>query len=94
MTIDLFDPTAVPEKAPIDFVPRPVSIKGLKVGLVDNSKFNSKTILLKIADRLKTSYGVEMAHLVTKTSPGHPVSEAAVSDFKSKTYFVVAGIGD
>jgi len=94
MTIDLFDPTTSPEKTPIDYVPRPQDLEGLKVGLVDNSKFNSKTLLLKIADRLKARYGVEMAHLVTKASPGHSVSDAAVAEFKGKADFVVAGIGD
>ena len=94
MAIDLFDPTTSPEKASIDYVPRPQSLEGLKVGLVDNSKFNSKTLLLKIADRLKARYGVEMAHLVTKASSGHPVSDAAVAEFKGKADFVVAGIGD
>lgn len=94
MTIDLFDPTTTPGKTPIDYVPRPRDLEGLKVGLVDNSKFNSKTLLLKIADRLKARYGVEMAHLVTKASPGHPVSDAAVAEFKGKADFVVAGIGD
>ena len=94
MTIDLFDPTASPEKTPIDYVSRPESIEGLKVGLVDNAKFNSKTLLLKIADRLKSKYNVDRVQLVTKSSPGHPVSDSAIEDFKTKADFVLAGIGD
>jgi hypothetical protein len=94
MAIDLFDPTTAPGKSPIDYVSRPRSLEGLKVGLVDNSKFNSKTLLLKIADGLKARYGVEMVHLVTKASAGHPVSDAAVAAFKNKADFVIAGIGD
>ena len=94
MTIDLFDPTTTPEVTPVEFVSRPRRLEGLKVGLVDNSKFNSKTLLLKIAERLKSAFGVEMTHLVTKTSPGHSVSESAVKDFKSRVDFVIAGIGD
>ena len=49
MTIDLFDPTTTADKSPIEYVPRPQHLKGLKVGLVDNSKYNSKTLLLKIS---------------------------------------------
>jgi hypothetical protein len=94
MAIDLFDPTTSTEKTPIDYVPRPRDLKGLRVGLVDNSKFNSKILLLKIADRLQVRYGVEMTHLVTKASAGHAVSEAAVKAFKGNSDFVVAGIGD
>ena len=94
MTIDLFDPTTSVDKTPIEFVPRPQRLNELKVGLVDNSKYNSKMLLLKIADRLKAGYGTETAHLVTKASAGHAVSDAAVDDFKSKVDFVIAGIGD
>ncbi len=94
MTIDLFDPTTLPDKTPIDYVERPNRLEGLKVGLVENTKYNSKTLLLKIADRLNKRYGIEMAQLVTKASSGHPVSDSAIRDFKSKVDFVVAGIGD
>jgi len=48
----------------------------------------------QIAARLKSRYSVEMAHLVTKASSGHPVSDSAVQDLKKKVDFVVAGIGD
>ena len=94
MTIDLFDPTTTPDRTPIEYVPRPESLEGLKIGLVDNSKFNSKKLLLKIAERLSDKYHVEMTHLITKASPGHAVSDNAVSDFKNKADFVLAGIGD
>ncbi len=94
MTIDLFDPTTTADKSPFEYVPRPQSLKGLKVGLVDNSKYNSKTLLLKIADRLKAGYETETTHLVTKASAGHAVSDAATTDFKNKADIVIAGIGD
>jgi len=94
MAIDIFDPTTAPGKTPIRYVPRPEALKGLKVGLVDNSKHNSKVLLLKIADRLRARYGVEVGHLVTKASAGHAVSEAAVALFKEKVDIAVAGIGD
>ena len=94
MAIDFFDPTTTADKTPIEYVPRPQSLNGLKVGLVDNSKYNSKTLLLKIADRLKTKYDTKTAHLVTKASAGHAVSDAALADFKTKVDIVIAGIGD
>ncbi len=94
MTIDIFDPTSSPEKTSIEFVPRPKNLEKLRVGLVDNSKYNSKALLLRIADRLKSRYGVEIGHTVTKTSPGHPVSETAIAAFKEEVDFAMAGIGD
>lgn len=94
MSIDLFDPTTSPEKTPIRFVPRPDRLDGLKVGLVDNSKFNSRALLIRIADRLKARFRVELAHTVTKTSPGHPVSDHAIEAFRNRVDFALAGIGD
>jgi hypothetical protein len=94
MTIDIFDPTSSPEKASIVFVPRPKNLEKLRVGLVDNSKYNSKALLVRIADRLNSRYGVEIGHTVTKASPGHPVSDTAIAGFKGKVDFVIAGIGD
>ncbi len=94
MTIDLFDPTTTSEKTPIDYAPRPQNLKGLNIGLVENTKFNSKTLLLKIAERLKCKYNGEITHLVSKASPGHPVSDIALQNFKKKADFVLAGIGD
>ena len=94
MTMDLFDPTTTFDKSPIEYVQRPQILKGLKVGLVDNSKYNSKTLLLKIAERLKAGFETETTHLVTKASAGHAVSDAAVTDFKNKVDIAIAGIGD
>lgn len=94
MSIDLLDPTTQPGKTPIDYVKRPDRMDGLKIGLVDNTKFNSKILLLKIADRLKKKYNTETAHMVTKASSGHPVSDSAIRDFRNRVDVVIAGIGD
>ena len=94
MTMDVFDPTNTPREEPIRFAARPQELSGLKVGLVDNTKFNSRVILEKIAARLKERHGVDLVHIDTKQSPSHGVSEDAVKAFKTKADFVIAGIGD
>ena len=45
----VFDPTTTPKEQAITFVPRPVSLRNLRIGLVENTKFNSDKLLLKIA---------------------------------------------
>jgi len=94
MVLDIFDPTIPAPKTTFNYAARPKTLKGLKVGLVDNSKHNSKALLLRIADRLKDRYGMEVGHLVTKLSPGHSVSEADVETFKKMVDVGIAGIGD
>ena len=94
MAMEIFDPSTSPEKETIEYAPRPRDLKGLRVGLVENTKFNSDKLLLKIADRLKAQYGMEMVMLNSKRSPSVGVDETAVKEFKVKADFVVAGIGD
>jgi len=94
MAIDLFDPTTTPQPSPITYAPRPKSMAGLKIGLVDNSKFNSKTLLQMVSRRLGDRFKTETVHQVTKISPGHPVSDSAIREFKESADVVIAGIGD
>ena len=94
MTMEMFDPSTAPERESIDYVPRPQSLEGLRVGLVENTKFNSDKILLKVAERLKARHGMEMVLLNSKRSASDSVDEDAIREFKTKADFVVAGIGD
>jgi len=94
MAMDLFDPTIAPQGEPLRYAPRPSALKGLRVGLVENTKFNSELLLRKVAERLREQYGMTLTHLAHKQSPAHGVSEAAVREFKTKADFVIAGVGD
>ena len=92
--MDLMDPTAGPEFAEIKLAPRPKSLQGLRVGLIENTKFNSKTLLLKVAQRLEQRYGMTVTLLNRKRSPSHEVDTGAVEEFRAKADFVISGIGD
>lgn len=96
MNRTVFDPTVPPVQASGAFcyVPRPTSLKGLRVGLVENTKFNSEVILRKVAERLAARYQVTMTHLNRKKSPGHSVAPDAIAYFQQKADFVLAGVGD
>jgi hypothetical protein len=95
MATTLFDPTGSAAKAePIRFAPRPRDLKGLKVGLVENTKFNSEKLLRLVGERLKQRYGIAVTHLAHKQSAGHAVAETDIREFKVKADFVVAGVGD
>ena len=42
---EILDPTVEPRRQPLTYVPRPDSLKGKRVGLVENTKFNSDRLL-------------------------------------------------
>ncbi len=96
MTRTVFDPTVPPAPAPGAFcyAPRPTSLMGLRVGLVENTKFNSEVILRKIAERLAARYQVTLTQLNRKKSPGHSVTPDVLASFQRQADFVLAGVGD
>jgi hypothetical protein len=92
--MELFDPTVSAERSAIRYAPRPRALQGLKVGLVENTKFNSEALLRRVARRLEAQHGMSLAHLAHKKSAGTAVSEAAIAELKAKADFVIAGVGD
>jgi hypothetical protein len=90
----LFDPTAPPVPRAITLAPRPRELRGLRVGLVENTKFNSAALLVKLGERLARDCGMAVAPVVRKRSPSHGVSEEAVEALGRTCDFVVSGIGD
>ncbi len=55
--MEILDPTVEPRQQPLTYVPRPDSLKGKRIGLVENTKFNSDRLLEKIGGVLKAEYG-------------------------------------
>lgn len=94
MTVRIYDPTTEPKGRKIDFAPRPKSLAGLRVGLVDNSKHNSDQLLMRIAGLLEREHGVSAHVMRRKKSAGVPPSAEIVAEFKGNCDIVVAGVGD
>lgn len=92
--IRVFDPTTTPKEQALRYAPRPNSLHGKKVGLVENTKFNSDKLLLKIGKILQDEYGVQGVMLRRKHSSGVPAHEEIIRDIMAECDAVVAGVGD
>ena len=90
----IFDPTTPPKEQAIAFVPRPSSLRNLRIGLIENTKFNSDKLLLKIAAVLEKEYGAKSHILRSKRTAGVPVEEAVIQEMADHCDVVIAGIGD
>jgi hypothetical protein len=90
----LFDPTSKPVERAVVLAPRPASPRGLRIGLVDNTKFNSDTLLRKLADRLATRHHMTVSVTNRKRSPSHEVDEAGIAALRAQADLVISGIGD
>ena len=90
----IFDPTNPAEEKKTDFVPRPKSLSDLHIGLVDNTKFNSDKLLIKIAAILEKEYGAKDHIIGRKLNAGVPVHDEIINEFVSNCEVVIAGLGD
>jgi hypothetical protein len=90
----IFDPTSRPVEREVEVAPRPPRLTGLRLGLVDNTKFNSDTLLRKLGDRLARRHGLTVTITSRKRSPSHEIDEAAIRALRSQADLVVSGIGD
>ena len=90
----VFDPTLPLETQEFAYAPRPGSFRGLRVGVVENTKFNSKELLCKVAERLEQQYGIRLVSVNRKQSSGHTVSQETIALFQQQADIVLAGVGD
>lgn len=91
---ELLDPTTEATAQTIAYVPRPATLEGKRVALIENTKFNSDRLLAKIGDILKTEYGVAEARLWRKKNASVPAHEEIIAEVKKTCDVMVAGIGD
>jgi len=91
---EILDPTVEPRRQPLTFVPRPDSLTGKRIGLVENTKFNSDKLLARIGEILKTEYGATDVRMWRKHNAGVPAHKEIIDDARQTVDVVVAGIGD
>ena len=90
---DILDPTLVRPVQRIQYVARPTDLRGLRIGLVDSTKKNAEAVLSRIADRLRSTYGMSCDVLVHKHQRA-PLTDAQIAAVKDRVDFVIVGVGD
>jgi len=93
-TLEILDPTVETPKTVIAFVPRPDSLQGKRIGLIENTKFNSDRLLLKIGEILKAEYGAGETRLFRKHNSSVPAHRELIDELTAACDVMVAGIGD
>ena len=94
MTIQILDPTTEVNARRIAYAPRPGTLEGLTIGLVDNTKHNSDAILLRIAKILEDKHGAKAHVIRRKKSSGAAPHGEIVEELKANCDVIVAGVGD
>ncbi len=92
--MEILDPTTEAAAQSIAYAPRPASLAGKRVGLIENTKFNSDRLLAKVGDILKAEYGVAETRMWRKRNSSVPAHQEIIEELKRTCDVMVAGIGD
>ena len=90
----IFDPTSSPVPRTLAIAPAPARLDGTRVMLVENTKFNSETLLRKLADRLGRLHGTTVTGVHRKRSPSHEIEDGVIPALSRQADLVISGIGD
>jgi hypothetical protein len=90
----IFDPTAAASARPLGLAPTPPRLDGVRLALVENTKFNSEPLLRKLADRLARKYRTTLSVVHRKRSPSHEIEDGVVPALRRQADLVISGIGD
>ena len=92
--IEILDPTVEATTQPIAYVDRPGSLTGKRIGLIENTKFNSDKLLKKIGEILKVEYGATETRMFRKHNSSVPAHEEIIQEVRKTCDVIVAGVGD
>jgi hypothetical protein len=94
MNFVVFNPTSGPTAKEMLMAKRPDTLKYGVLGIINNGKTNSDTVLTQIANRLQDQYNLKEIVYLKKYSFSHPIREAEAEKLAKQCDFVIAGIGD
>jgi hypothetical protein len=94
MSFPVFDPTAEPLPARFAPAPRPTSLAGATIGLLDNGKPNSDRFLAALQPLLEEALGTMDFLVLRKPASGSPMPRAMLDDLARRARAVVTGVGD
>jgi hypothetical protein len=92
--IEVLDPTRELAGSDPIYATRPKSLQGKRIGLIDNSKFNSDNVLKRIGDILIKEHGAASYKIYRKRYSSIPASDEIIHDIKENCDVMVAGVGD
>jgi hypothetical protein len=92
--LELLDPTREAAGTVPVYAVRPPSLKGKRVALIENTKYNSDNLLERIGKILMRDHGAASYTLYHKRYSSVPAHEALIREVVENCDVMVAGIGD
>ncbi len=93
-TMPVYDPRGVVEAAPVTSAPRVKQLEGLRLGLLDNTKWNANKLLRGVRDRLAEKHAFSAVNYYRKESFSLAAAPELVAEIAANNDVVVTAIGD
>jgi len=93
-TIPVYDPRGVVEVAPLATSPRVKTLAGLRLGLLDNTKWNANKLLRGVRDRLAQKHAFGAVNYYRKESFSLAATPELLAQITAENDVVLTAIGD
>lgn len=93
-TIPTYDPRGVVEAAPLATSPRVKKLHGLRLGLLDNTKWNANKLLRGVRDRLAQKHAFGTVNYYRKESFAAAAAPGLIERIAAENDIVLTAIGD
>jgi hypothetical protein len=90
----VFDPRGRVAAERVDLAPRAAALKGLRLGILDNTKWNANRLLRKTAALLEAGHGVGAVNYYKKESFSKSADPALIAQIAAGNDIVLTAIGD
>jgi len=93
-TVSVYDPRGVVDAAPLAMSPRVKELQGLRLGLLDNTKWNANKLLRGIRDQLAQKHGFGAVNYYRKESFSLAAAPDLLDRITAENDIVLTAIGD
>jgi hypothetical protein len=93
-TIPVYDPRGVVEAAPLAISQRVKKLEGLRLGLLDNTKWNANKLLRGVRDRLAQKHAFGAVNYYRKESFALAAAPKLLAEIAAGNDIVLTAIGD
>jgi hypothetical protein len=90
----IYDPRGVVEAAPMATAPRVKQLQGLRLGLLDNTKWNASKLLRGVRDRLAGKHAFSAVNYYRKESFSLAAASGLIAEIAADNDVVITAIGD
>lgn len=90
----VYDPRGVVEAAPVTMAPRVQKLEGLRLALLDNTKWNGNKLLRGVRDRLAGKHAFSAVNYYKKESFSLNAREELLAEIAANNDIVITAIGD